>query len=79
MMFTIDKNETMTGHWGTVYGGYCDLPIQASKKATFDSFMLFIHHQEYRQEHLLYTTVEEKSALTPSYVVCWMYVSFVHA
>ena len=44
--------------------------MNAKYKATLDTFMSFIHGREYRREQEY--TVEERNALKPNDVVCWM-------
>ena len=50
--------------------GTAEQPTNSKYKATLDTFMSFVHGQEYRREKEY--TVEERNALTPNDVVCWM-------
>ena len=47
-----------------------DQPTNVKYKATLDTFMLFIHGQEYHRDQEY--TVEERDALSPNDVVHWM-------
>ena len=50
--------------------GTAEQPTNSKYKATLDTCMSFFHGQEYCREKEY--TVEERNALTPNDVVCWM-------
>ena len=52
--------------------GTAEQPTNSKYKATLDTFMSFVHGQQYRREKEY--TVEERNALTPNDVVRWMNV-----